>query len=95
VVIGSAMARQSTTKRGVHLKKDSEDFPILVPIPNITPFPSSPATRESISVVIPFNHPRKKGVMMQKVNVSHGNGKDGQDGEKERVTPRSSVKINV
>jgi hypothetical protein len=38
--------------------------------------PSSPVARESISVVIPLDHPRKKGaMMMEKVNVGHGKTK--------------------
>jgi hypothetical protein len=33
---------------------------------------SSPAAIEHISDAISFDHPRKKGAMMQKANVSHG-----------------------
>jgi hypothetical protein len=64
---------------GVHLKKLRElrEFPhvfrnSLRPIPNISRCPSSPAARKPIFVVIPFDHLRKKGALMQKANVSHG-----------------------
>jgi hypothetical protein len=40
---------------------------------------------------IPFDHPRKKGKMTQKANVSHGKTKM----DKERVTLRSSFKVAV
>jgi hypothetical protein len=43
----------------------------LRPIANLALGPSSPGTREPIFVAIPSDHPRKKGAMMQKANVSH------------------------
>jgi hypothetical protein len=65
----------------------------LSPIPNLTTCPSSPAAREPISVAIAFDHLRKKGAMVQKANVSPCQDKEGQDGEKERVTLHSSVMV--
>jgi hypothetical protein len=64
----------------VHQKNNNcEAFAIfrhfLYPIPNLTTCPSSPAASEPIFVVNPFDHLRKKGAMMQKVNVSHGKAK--------------------
>jgi hypothetical protein len=56
----------------------------LRPIPNLTTCPSSPDVREPISVVIPLDHLRKKGAMMQKANISHGKTKiDKMEGRRE------------
>jgi hypothetical protein len=44
----------------------------LSPIPNLSTCPFSPGAREPISVAILLNLFRKKGAMMQKVNVSDG-----------------------
>jgi hypothetical protein len=63
----------------------------LRPIPNLPTCPSSFAVREPITVVIPFNQLRKKGAMMQKVNVSPGKIKMDKMARK-RVTLRSSLK---
>jgi hypothetical protein len=62
-------------------------------IPDPSPSPSSPGGRKFIFFVIPFDLLRKKRTMMQngKVNL----GKDGQDGEKERVTLHLSLKVAV
>jgi hypothetical protein len=47
----------------------------LRPNANLTTCPSSPGTREPISVAIPFDQLGKKGALMQKVNVSPGKTK--------------------
>jgi hypothetical protein len=43
----------------------------LVPIPNLTTCPSSPAIRESIFVAISFDLLRKRRAKMDDVNVSN------------------------
>jgi hypothetical protein len=71
-----ALLSVTSTKRvyngmGVHLKK-SEGFLMFFfrnPIPNLTIRPSSPAVREHIFAVIPFDHSRKKRAMMKDVYV--------------------------
>jgi hypothetical protein len=56
----SAMDRQSTIEKWVHLKK-KVSIPQVVfrnplrPIPNLSNCPSCPGARESISVAIPIN----------------------------------------
>jgi hypothetical protein len=94
---GSTLARQSTMIMWVDLYNKVGRFPQvfrkpLCPIPNVITCPSSLGVRESISVANPFDHLREKGAMMQKVNVGHRKTKDWQDGEKERVTLRSSFR---
>jgi hypothetical protein len=49
----------------VHLKK-------LLGFPEVSRNPSSPAAREPISKVIPFDLLKKTGALMQKANVSIG-----------------------
>jgi hypothetical protein len=44
----------------------------LRPIPNPSPCTSRSGDRESISVAIPIDLPRKKRAMKRNVNVSHG-----------------------
>ncbi|SAL95709.1 hypothetical protein [Absidia glauca] len=48
---------------------------LLSPIPDPSPCPSSPASREPISVAITIDLQRKRRVMTQKVNVSQGKQK--------------------
>jgi hypothetical protein len=47
----------------------------LRPILNLITCPSNPGARGFLFVVIPFDHLRKKGAMMQQANVSHGGRK--------------------
>jgi hypothetical protein len=88
----STMAREST-KEKVNAKKKRKGFPFfrnpVVPIPNPSICPSSPAARKPTSVAIPFDLLRKKEAMMQKVPLVMAS-EDGQDGEKERAILRSS-----
>jgi hypothetical protein len=57
---------------------DTTGFPAFFVIPcvrpNLTIYPFSPASRESVCVFIPFCLLGKKGAMMQKANVSHWKG---------------------
>ncbi|SAM04795.1 hypothetical protein [Absidia glauca] len=66
-------------------------------IPNLTTCTSSPAAREPIPVVIPFDHLRNKGAMMQKVNVSHGETNMDKTARRRGlpVTLHSSLKVVV
>jgi hypothetical protein len=65
------------------------------PIPILTTCTSNPAAREPIFVAILFDLLRKRRVMVQKANVSHGKTRMGQYCEKERGTLRSSFKVVV
>jgi hypothetical protein len=58
-----------------YIKNGERGFPLFFVIHGVRSViicPSISATRELISVVIPFDRLRKKEAMMQKVNVSHG-----------------------
>jgi hypothetical protein len=63
--------------------------------PNLTTCASNPGAGEPTPVVIASDQSRKKGAMMQKANVGKVRPNDRQDGEKERVTVRSSFKVVV
>jgi hypothetical protein len=65
----------------------------LSPIPNPSPCVSSPTVKESISIAIPFDLPRKKGAMKQKANFSHGKPKmDKKVRKKELPSVRRQVR---
>ncbi|SAM08452.1 hypothetical protein [Absidia glauca] len=80
-------------------KKKIATFPFfrtpLSPIPDQSQCPSSPAAREPKSVASPFDLQSKKEAMMQKANGDQDLDKDGQDGEKAKVTLRSWFKVVV
>jgi hypothetical protein len=48
-----------------------------------------------MSVAVPFDHPRKKGAMMQKANVSHEMTKMDKKKRRRSVTLRSSCKVII
>jgi hypothetical protein len=67
------MASQSTIKK-VLLKKIVSVSPCnpLRPIPNLITCQSIPAARTPISVVIPFDLPKKREALMEETNVRRG-----------------------
>jgi hypothetical protein len=67
----------------------------LRPVPKPSPCPSSPSARKPILVVVPINQLRKKGVMMQKANVSHGQTKMNKVVRRREVTMRLSFKVVI
>jgi hypothetical protein len=77
----------------VHLKKTAKSQAVET-IPNLSTCPSNPGAREPIFVAILLNLLRKRRVMMQKANVSHGKPKmDKMAGR--RIILRSSLKVVV
>jgi hypothetical protein len=73
------MARQSTIEKVIAPKKKKKGVRISpvfrnsqLLIPNLTTYPSSPAVREPVSVVITVDHLTKKGAVMQKAKFGHG-----------------------
>jgi hypothetical protein len=65
----------------------------LGPIPNLTTSQSSLSARKPISIVIPFDHLRKKGAMIQKVNVSHDKKIVGHAKERAIIVPSVFVVV--
>jgi hypothetical protein len=78
VTFSSAMATESTMEKWVCAKKKKKLWGFIIPCNqsfNLTTCPSSSAAREPISGAFPFDHLWKKGAIVQKVNVSHGEAK--------------------